>query len=386
MSAFGGGAAIAAPAISHLTTKYFKAPTFLGKHLDVTVRDGVQYIDGQEVVYATLSDLAAFPLALEEGFYVVGTGETGAAMAFFTLAAVYGSAMTIGALCMRVPPQNWNMSSQGDLESVHYKEALRTPQFALLWTAVVGNACAGMALMSSASTVMAGSFGKLHPMVTPTFCANYVASLSLASAAGRFGWALGSDTFGRKNTYLLFGAGIPIMAALPTVTHWASEDPTSTSPLLIFCGGTFVIISFYGGIFSVLPAYTADLFGQKHVGAIHGRALTAWSAAALIGPTLLTTLHARSNADACRKLAETMDDTTFARVFKSSKMDLNDLIAAKTATIPRLLEFCPPGTLDPTMALYDTTFFGIAGLMTVACVANAAIQKVDRRHFVEKAE
>eukprot|EP00397_Hematodinium_sp_SG-2012_P050979 GEMP01059495.1.p1 GENE.GEMP01059495.1~~GEMP01059495.1.p1 ORF type:complete len:397 (+),score=57.96 GEMP01059495.1:92-1282(+) len=154
LSAFGGGAAVAAPMINHLTTKHFKAPTYLGKELDLRILDGAQYYNGQEVVYATHSDLASLAMGktLEEGFYLVGSGDTGASAAFLTLAATYGSVMALGAICMRVPkegwcPPHWTPPPEVNLAtSVHYKQALHSPQFYLLWTAVMGNACSGMAL------------------------------------------------------------------------------------------------------------------------------------------------------------------------------------------------------------------------------------------------
>ena len=102
-------------------------------------------------------------------------------------------------------------------------------------------------------------------------------------AVGRFGWSALSDYIGRQNTYAIFGLGIPIVGFAPILCHTAVE--TSVNPggsnalpmLLTFYGGSVLAITFYGGIFSVLPAYIADLFGQKHAGSIHGKALTAWA-------------------------------------------------------------------------------------------------------------
>lgn len=296
--------------------------------------------------------------------------------------------MALGASLMRVPKENWippgwtPPAETNLMTSVNYKQALTTPQFYLLWTAVMGNACSGMALMSSARTVMSESFGSIMPLVvTSAFSANYVAGLSLASAAGRFGWAFGSDYLGRKNTYYVFGLGIPIMASLPAVTHLATVNPSDVIPLAAFCAGTGIVITFYGGLFSVLPGYIADLYGQRYVGAIHGRILTAWSAAALVGPTILTTLRNRALVDALTDLASKVDDVSFELVFHASKAQLPELIEAKTVTIPRMLELCPEGTVDPTMMLYDTTFYGIAGMLTLACASNAVLRSVDRRHF-----
>ena len=43
----------------------------------------------------------------------------------------------------------------------------------------------------------------------------------------------------------------------------------------------------YGGGFATIPAYLADLFGVGNVSAIHGRLLTAWSTAGILGPVLV---------------------------------------------------------------------------------------------------
>jgi MFS family permease len=115
--------------------------------------------------------------------------------------------------------------------------------------------------------------------------------------SGRLGWATISDKLGRKNTYYLFGLGIPLCIAIPSMTA-AVTSAHHLAPLLLFYSGVITVVSFYGGLFSVLPAYLADIFGPKHVGAIHGRALTAWSAAAVLGPMLMTTLRHNAFHDA----------------------------------------------------------------------------------------
>jgi hypothetical protein len=106
-------------------------------------------------------------------------------------------------------------------------------------------------------------------------------------------------------------------------------------PLAIFYGGTILSISFYGGLFSVLPAYIADIFGQKHVGAIHGRVLTAWSTAALLGPMILTTLRRAAHEDALQSLVAKCDPGAFQRAFGAPVDQLSQLVSAKTVTINR---------------------------------------------------
>jgi len=116
------------------------------------------------------------------------------------------------------------------------------------------------------------------------FCQNYVVSIAAFNMMGRFGWASISDLIGRKNAYGLYlGAGAPLFCAIPYSAGWMSVEP-SMAPLLLFYGSTMTIFSFYGGGFATIPAYIADVFGTKYVGGIHGRMLTAWSTAGLVGP------------------------------------------------------------------------------------------------------
>jgi hypothetical protein len=137
------------------------------------------------------------------------------------------------------------------------------------------------------------------------------------------------------------------------------------------------------GIFSVLPAYIADLFGQKHAGAIHGKALTAWAASAVAGPVGLAYLRSYSYDNAMSDLllkVEAHDATALERTFGVSIADeeaIRILTEAKTLTIEKLLELSPAGTVDPTPFLYDTTCYLAAGLMGVAALSNLAIRPLD---------
>ena len=101
----------------------------------------------------------------------------------------------------------------------------------------------------------------------------------------------------------------------------------------------------------MLPAYLADVFGQRHVGAIHGRALTAWSASALVGPTLLSKLRSSSYHDAIMSLAAKVDEASFEEAFGTGLENLPELVDAKTVTISKLMDILPPGTVDPTPTL-----------------------------------
>lgn len=153
--------------------------------------------------------------------------------------------------------------------------------------------------------------------------------------------------------------------------------------LMTFYTGSVLAITFYGGIFSILPAYIADLFGQKHAGAIHGKALTAWAASAVAGPLGLAHLRSHSQHNAMEDLLHTIevhDASALERSFGCSvhdKATIDKLIDAKTLTIEKLMELAPPETVDPTPFLYDTTCYVATGLMSVAFLSNLAIRPLD---------
>jgi len=412
LTAFGGGAMLATPLNEWLMARGFRAPDCVGKvgeegcpvvFTDEAGRRVAQVGDAvREVVVAGSAEVARFGEALTEGgVYLVGTGDSGTAATFATLGFGYLGAMLGGALMNRVPPDNYvppgaapggegapaavvprqpasliGPSLQPAERSLDADAVLRTPQFYLLWAACMGNAVAGVTVISCAKTLMHDCFAASLPaIVTGGFAASYVAALSAANMAGRLGWASASDSLGRKNAYFALALGAPICLSIPLLTGWVSSEP-SVAPLVLFFGGTWLIVSFYGGVFSVLPAYIADIFGQRNVGAIHGRLLTAWSGAALTGPVLLSWLRQRSYTTALDDLAARVDPARFREAFGAPLERLHDLVAAKTVTIPRLLELCPSGTPDPTPMLYDTTMYSMAGILAAAAVANAAIRNV----------
>jgi len=202
-----------------------------------------------------------------------------------TLAAVYAVLMTCGAVTIRVPapgwrPEGWTppvpgtnrMQSHAD---VRVANAVRTPQFYLLWIVLFTNVTAGIGILEQASPMIQDFF----PAVTAATAAGFVGLLSLANMGGRFVWSTTSDKLGRKRTYIMYlGVGALLYGCLAAV---------GASAVGLFVGLTFVIVSFYGGGFATIPAYLKDLFGQLEVGAIHGRLLTAWSAAGIAGPLIV---------------------------------------------------------------------------------------------------
>jgi hypothetical protein len=142
----------------------------------------------------------------------------------------------------------------------------------------------------------------------------------------------------------------------------------------------------YGGCFATLPAYLADLFGTKYVGGIHGRVLTAWSVAGVIGPQVMTYLRKQSADNAIMDLGKSVDPVLFEQKFGAPLSNLSMLSDAKTVTICNLMEIMPVGTVDPTPYLYDSTMYSMASLLIIAALANSQITPVDPKyHMIENA-
>eukprot|EP00945_MAST-04E_sp_MAST-4E-sp1_P003096 g3096.t1 len=403
LASFGGGAILAAPMNRHFMEKYFVAPDYLGLVSDnnVVTEGGKRFVEvaGEmtEVVVATAADVAKLPGELVEGVYIVGTGSTGVAETFVTLAALHFAAMMAGALMQRVPQSGWRPDGYSPpeeeeaqaagggtpaYEGVPVDVAFKTPQFALLWAGVFGNAIAGVSVMACAKDIVGDVFtGAFPAVVTAGFLSGYISSLSAANGSGRFVWAAVSDYIGRKNTQFIFGLTIPIALGLPYLTTMVTQGVGGMMPLTLFYAGSVLAISFYGGIFSVLPAQISDVFGLRNAGAIHGRALTAWSASAVVGPKILTTLRQSSYEGAVGDLVAVCDPAVFLKTFGAPISELKTLVETKTVTIPSLMEIVPPGTLDPTPHLYDTTCYAMSGLIGAAVLCNAMIRPVSRDKF-----
>ena len=202
-----------------------------------------------------------------------------------TLAAIYAVLITCGAVAIRVPPTGWRpdgwtpptgpTKAMQTHANVRVRSAVRTPQFYLLWIVLFTNVTAGIGILEQASPMIQDFF----PAVTAATAAGFVGLLSLANMGGRFGWSTMSDKFGRKRTYIMYlGVGAALYGTLAAA---------GSSVVGLFVALTFVIVSFYGGGFATIPAYLKDLFGELEVGAIHGRLLTAWSAAGVAGPLIV---------------------------------------------------------------------------------------------------
>jgi MFS family permease len=253
---FGGGAMIGAP-LANILMNYFKTPTDVG-------------------VWQT----------------------------FLAMAAIYFFFMMVGAFRYRLPPPGWRpdgWTPPGEAKSmitqhnVHLKDAHKTPQFWLIWWVLCLNVSAGIGIIGMASPMLQEIFGgKLigypelgfnalsveQKTAIAAIAAGFAGLLSLFNIGGRFFWASLSDYIGRKNTYYMFFLlGIALYASAPFFAQIGSK--------VLFVGAFCIILSMYGGGFATVPAYLADMFGTQFVGAIHGRLLTAWSTAGVIGPVVV---------------------------------------------------------------------------------------------------
>ena len=244
----------------------------------------------------------------------VGVWET-----FVVLAAIYFVFMMSGAFAYRVPPDSALRATSGKpvglSHSVHYRDAPKTRQFWLIWAVLCLNVSAGIGVIGMASPMLQEIFG-----ASAAVAAGFTGLISLFNIGGRFFWASLSDRIGRKATYATFFLlGIALYAAAPSLARAGSQSAF----VLAVC----VIVSMYGGGFATIPAYLADTFGTQYVGAIHGRLLTAWSTAGIIGPVLVNYIREAQIA----------------------------------AGVPR-------------QQVYDFTMYILAGLLLLGLVANALIK------------
>jgi MFS family permease len=275
---------------------------------------------------------------------------------FVVMGVIYLLFMMIGAFAYRVPPANWRpegwtppaganrMITSGN---VHLDDAHKTPQFWLIWLVLCLNVSAGIGVLAMASPMLqeifAGSligkpdlgFAALdagQKTAIATIAAGFVGLLSLFNIGGRFFWASLSDKIGRKATYYCFFLiGIGLYALAPSFAHMGSKA--------LFVGAFCIILTMYGGGFATIPAYLADMFGTQFVGAIHGRLLTAWSTAGVVGPLLVGYIR----------------DAQLA------------------AGIERAL-------------VYDRTMYILAGLLVVGLICNFLIHPVAAKWFMKDAD
>ncbi|MFC9240401.1 OFA family MFS transporter [Streptomyces decoyicus] len=266
----------------------------------------------------------------------LGADASGIARTFLIMGLVYAVFMTLGVVLVRVPADDWRppagppagASAARPLVTtaqVSARSALRTPQFWCLWVILCMNVTAGIGILEKAAPMISDFFALTAAPVSAPAAAGFVGMLSLANMLGRIVWSSTSDLVGRKNIYRLYlGAG-----ALMYLLIALAGD--SSKPLFIACA--VVILSFYGGGFATIPAYLKDLFGSHQVGAIHGRLLTAWSTAGVLGPLIVNAI-----ADGQKSAGRSGPD------------------------------------------LYTTSFFIMIGLLVVGFVANELVRPVHPRH------
>jgi MFS family permease len=274
---------------------------------------------------------------------------------FIVMAALYAVSMMCGAFGYRIPPAGWRPDGWTPpatkalitTRHVHLRDAHKTTQFWLIWAVLMLNVSAGIGVIGMASPMLQEIFaGKLIGMPDLAFnqldttqkaaiagiAAGFAGLLSLFNIMGRFFWASLSDYIGRKNTYYAFLLlGIALYLLAPTAAHIGSQ----LMFVAIFC----VILSMYGGGFSTIPAYLADIFGTQFVGAIHGRLLTAWSTAGIIGPVVVN----------------------YIREFQLA------------AGIPRA-------------QVYDFTMYILAGMLALGVLANFFVKPLEDKWFMSDEE
>jgi MFS family permease len=263
----------------------------------------------------------------------------GVAQTFMTLGAIYLVAMLSGAFLFRVPapgwkPAGWEPAPGSDhglitRRHVHVDNAIKTVPFYFLWAVLFLNVTAGIGILEQASPMIQEMF---KGTVKASAAAGFVGLLSLFNMAGRFGWSSLSDRIGRKQTYAAFFTLGPILYLL---LPYSGRIGSVT--LFVSCAA--LILTMYGGGFATIPAYLSDLFGTQYVGAIHGRLLTAWSAAGVAGPVLVN----------------------YIREYQIDR-----------------------GV--PAAQAYNVTMYLMAALLVVGFFANLAVRPVDDRYYMSEDE
>jgi MFS family permease len=274
------------------------------------------------------------------------------------MAAIYVVFMTIGSFRYRLPPAGWkpegwtppaNNNAMITSKNVHLDNAHKTPQFWLLWLVLCLNVSAGIGIIGAASPMLQETFGGQlvdQPGVgyldlkkdaalaaaAAAVGAGFVGLISLFNIFGRIAWASSSDKLGRKLTYFIF---FTLGAAMYVLAAQAADWKILGLFVLCFC----IIASMYGGGFATIPAYLADIFGTQFVGAIHGRLLTAWSTAGIVGPVIVNYLH----------------DTRYAEGISPDK-------------------------------LYGQIFYILAGMLVIGFIANLLVRPVDPKWHMSDAE
>jgi len=244
--------------------------------------------------------MIASPLSVGLMDFFASSTSTGVAQTFLVMGALYFAFMLFGVFTVRIPPSGWQPAGWTPAVNAVKKKmittaqvdadtAVKTYQFYLLFAVLMLNVTAGIGVLGQASVMIQEMFSVASVgekmAVTAAAAGGFVGLLSLFNMVGRFFWSSLSDRIGRKNTYhIFFLLGAVLYFSIPSL------GSAGSIVLFVLCFG--VIMSMYGGGFATIPAYLRDIFGTMEVGAIHGRLLLAWSAAAILGPVLVNYLRA----------------------------------------------------------------------------------------------
>ncbi len=278
--------------------------------------------------------LIGAPLGVKLMDFFQSTTNSGVAEAFIAMALLYAIFMLFGAFLVRVPADDWKPNGWAPDEHVQpmmtnanvaVDVAWKTPQFWCLWLVLCMNVSAGIGILGQASKMCSDMFG-----VSAAVGGGFAGLLSLFNMGGRFVWSSVSDYTGRKTVYSIY---FLLGAILYCLVPWTQNIQHKA----LFVAVTATIITMYGGGFATIPAYLRDMFGTYQVGAIHGRLITAWSVAALIGPSLVNYMST-------------------ARI---------------EAGVPKA-------------EAYNSTMFLMAGLLLVGLIANLLVRPVDSKYHVRK--
>ncbi len=242
--------------------------------------------------------LIGSPLGQELMKYFQNGADTGAGQALATMACLYACFILLAAFTMRVPAHDWKPEGYVPSQQNHHlitkahvavDTAWRTPQFWFLWLVLCMNVSAGIGILGRAADMFQDMFlgaavSDAQKTANAAIGAGFAGLLSIFNLGGRFFWSSISDRTGRKTVYCVY---FVLGAVLYSMLPWAQQ----TQNKVLFVCLTAAIISMYGGGFATIPVYLKDLFGTYQVGAIHGRLITAWSVAAVIGPALVNGLY-----------------------------------------------------------------------------------------------
>lgn len=250
------------------------------------------------------------------------------------MGSIYFCLMMVGVMFIRVPASDWKPEGYvpsnhvGKMITPHHVDAdtaIKTKQFWLLWVMLCVNVTAGIGVLSQASPMIQEMFPN---SITVESAALFVALLSFFNLIGRFFWSSFSDKIGRKMVYAIyFGLGFTLYSLIPTLGRFETAG--------FFIAGFAIIMTMYGGGFGTIPAYLRDLFGTFEVGAIHGRLLTAWSTAGILGPVLVNYI-------------------------RQAQLDAG----------------------IPAAQAYSITMYIMAGLLLIGFLCNLAVKEVDAKHRI----